>query len=78
MGWDMGGKFQREKTYVYLWLIHIDILQKPSQYCKAIILQFKTKQISADVSTEMNRQNLQGRAQVRIILKTPCVGFPCG
>jgi len=41
MGWDMEGRFQRERTYVYLWLIHIDILQKPSQYCKAIILQFK-------------------------------------
>ena len=28
-------------THVYLWLIHIDLWQKPSQYCKAIILRFK-------------------------------------
>ena len=30
-----------EETYVYLWLIHVDVWQKPTQYCKAIILQFK-------------------------------------
>ena len=27
--------------YVYLWLIHVDVWQKPTQYCKAIILQLK-------------------------------------
>ena len=27
--------------YVYLWLIHVDIWQKPTQYCKTIILQLK-------------------------------------
>ena len=26
---------------MYLWLIHVDIWQKPSQYCKVIILQLK-------------------------------------
>ena len=31
-----------KKTYAYLWLIHIDVLwQKPTQHCKAIILQLK-------------------------------------
>ena len=30
-------------TYAYLWLIHGDMWQKPAQYCKAIILQLKTK-----------------------------------
>ena len=34
-------KLKREGTYVYLWLIHVDIWQKPTQYCKAIILQLK-------------------------------------
>ena len=39
-GWDgVGGG--REGTYVYLWLIHADVWQKPTQYCKAIILQLK-------------------------------------
>ena len=27
------------RTYTYLWLIHVDMWQKPSQYCKAIVLQ---------------------------------------
>ena len=37
----MKRKFKREGTYVYLWLIHVDVWQKPKQYCKAIILQLK-------------------------------------
>ena len=38
-GWkQVGGRFKREGTYVYLWLIHVDIWQKPTQHCKAIIL----------------------------------------
>ena len=28
-------------TRVNLWLIHVDVLQKPTQYCKAISLQLK-------------------------------------
>ena len=39
----MGGRSRREGIYVYLWLIHADIWQKPTQYCKAIILQLKMK-----------------------------------
>ena len=37
----MGQQFRREGTYLYLWLIHVDIEQKPIQYCKATILQLK-------------------------------------
>ena len=40
-GWDGEGRFEREGTYVYLWLIHVDVWQKPTQYRKTIILQFK-------------------------------------
>ena len=36
-----GGIFKREGIYAYLWLIHVDEWQKPTQYCKAIILQLK-------------------------------------
>ena len=39
MGKEVGGRFKREGIYVYLWLIHVDVCQKPTQYCKAIILQ---------------------------------------
>ena len=34
-----GGKrvgFRREGTYVHLWHIHVNVQQKPSQYCKKI------------------------------------------
>ena len=42
VGW--GGRREgssRGWAYVYLWLIHVDIWQKPAQHCKAIILQLK-------------------------------------
>ena len=34
-------KKKRKWTYVYPWLKHVDVWQKPTQYCKAIILQLK-------------------------------------
>ena len=37
------GRFKREGTHVYLWLIHVDVSQKPTQHYKAIILQIKIK-----------------------------------
>ena len=44
--WDgVGGEreVEREGTYVYLWLIHVDVWQKPTHYCKTIFLQLKFK-----------------------------------
>ena len=41
MGWEVGRRFYRVGTYVYLWLIYVDVWQKLTQYCKAIILQLK-------------------------------------
>ena len=35
-----GGRGVRE-THVHLWLIHVNVLQNPPQYCKAISLQLK-------------------------------------
>ena len=37
----MGGSFKRAGTNIYLWLIHVDVWQKPTLFCKAIILQLK-------------------------------------
>ena len=45
MGWEVGGRFKRERTYVHLWLIHVDVSQKLTQYCKAIILQLKINEL---------------------------------
>ena len=44
MGWGglwKGGGVEDGRTHVHLWLIHVDVWQKPPQYCKVIILQFK-------------------------------------
>ena len=43
MGWEVGGRFNRERTRAYPGLIHADVWQKPTQSCKAIILQLKTE-----------------------------------
>ena len=33
------GRLKRKRIYVYLWLIPVDVQQKPAQHCKAVILQ---------------------------------------
>ena len=38
-----GWRFKREGARVYVWLSHVVIWQKPTQHCKAVILQLKTK-----------------------------------
>ena len=42
MGREAGGSFQRREACVYLWLLQVDIWQKPTQYCQAIVLRSKT------------------------------------
>ena len=39
VGW--GGSFQKEGIYVYLWLIHVSVWQKPSQYCNYPLIKNK-------------------------------------
>ena len=39
IGWEVGGRFKREGTYLYPWLIHADVWQKSTQHCKAPVLQ---------------------------------------
>ena len=29
MGWQVGGRFKKERIYVYRWLIHVAVWQKP-------------------------------------------------
>ena len=41
VGGEVGEDFRREGPHVFLWLIHVDIWQRPSQYCKVTILQLK-------------------------------------
>ena len=39
MGRELGGRYKREGIYVYLWLIQVEVCQKTTKFCKAIILQ---------------------------------------
>ena len=53
-GWEgEGGRLQREGTYVYLWLIRVDVWQKPTQYCKAIILLLKINKFKKEKTESM-------------------------
>jgi len=73
MEWEGGGKFKKEWTYVYLWPIHVDIWQKPTQYCKAITLQLNFIKIKKNHWQHCKGQNLwSGRGhQVLHILINP-------
>ena len=42
---ETGGRFQKEGTYVHVWLIHVDVSQKTTKFCKAIILQLENKNL---------------------------------
>ena len=50
MGWGGGEKVQEKGTYIYLWLIHTVVQQKPTQYGKAIILQLKILFLKSDTN----------------------------
>ena len=55
MGWEVGGRLKREETYVYLWQIHVDVWQRPTQYCKAIILQLKANKLKIDHDSDVRQ-----------------------
>ena len=42
-------EFEKEGTYVYLWLIYVYARQKPTQYCKAIIPQIKINELKKEI-----------------------------
>ena len=58
MGW--GGRWERGSEWgihVYPWLIHVNVWQKPLQYCKVISLPLKKKKnlVSALVGTAFSK-----------------------
>ena len=69
MGW--GGKWEGSSgwgTHVNPWLIHVNIWQKPLQYCKVISLQLikingekkrKVKQREVQRASKQNMQHLK-------------------
>ena len=42
-GWNGVGGSKRRGIYIYLWLFHVVVWEKPTQHYKAIILQLKVK-----------------------------------
>ena len=44
MGWRVGEREVQDgqNIYIYLWLSHVFVWQKPTQHCKVIILQLRT------------------------------------
>ena len=68
MRWEVGGKSQRKGTYAYLWLIHVDIQQKSTQYCKAIIFQLK-------INKEKKKRNCSmGLSEIYLRKACTCTG----
>ena len=71
-------------TQVYLWPIHADVQQKPSQYCRVIIFQFKKKEESVTRSQAQEPEPgpaqrpelgaVQPRAALSRSDHTPCAG----
>ena len=57
---EVEGRVKREGTYVYLWLIHVDVWQKSTQYCKTIIFQLK---INNNKKKRVDSLDSQGQGQ---------------
>ena len=58
MGREVGERFKRKGIYVYLWLIHVEIWQKITKFCKAIILQLKKKKKKKEINLCKIKQTL--------------------
>ena len=55
------GRFRREKTYAYLWLILVDVWQKAAQYCRAIILQLNIKALNKTTKKRNTSYKVEGQ-----------------
>ena len=57
VGRNMGGGFRLEGTHVYLWAIHVDVWQKPSQYPS---IKFINKNSAANNRCSINTYRMNG------------------
>ena len=60
MGREVGRRFEREGTWVYLWLVPVDVWRKKTQYCKAIILQLKISKFNFFQKKKYSLQHMPG------------------
>jgi len=54
--WEGGERLRREGKFLCLWLNHIDVWQKPSQHCKASILQLKISKYNFKSKTSFSKK----------------------
>lgn len=52
-GWEVGGRFKRDGTYVYLKLIHVEVWHIPTQHRKAIILRLKINKLNKTKESQL-------------------------
>ena len=71
----MGGRCQREGTYIYLQLIHIYVWQQPTQYCKATILQLKINKFKLKIH-KINSMLVTDKCYRKKLERTEEWGFP--
>ena len=65
----MKRRFKTEWTYIYLWLVQVNVWQKPIQYCKAIILQLKyiLKKNTLRRDTCKGERHIKMREEIRVM-----------
>ena len=63
----MGESLKGEVTYVFLWLIHVDVWQKQTKFYKAVILQLKKKMLDC----KKNKHALPSNSYVEILSVMP-------
>ena len=57
-GWDRGNGGSGLGTHVHMWLIHVHVWQKPSQYCKVASFQLKKKKKNTGVGSHCLLQGI--------------------
>ena len=67
MEWEVEERLRRERLYISLGLIHVDTWKKPTQYCKATILQSKLIfKLWYIYTMEYSVSSVQSLSQVRL------------
>ena len=72
MDCEVGRRFKREGTYRFLWLIHVDIWQKSTQYCQEIILQLRINKFKLKKQLYSSNQQI---VSYRITVKSKIINM---
>ena len=69
---EIRGRFRREGIYICIWLIHVEVWQKTTKFCKAIILKLK-KHINLKRSCSFWVKVIHSLENNNLIWQTRCV-----